>query len=40
LPTIETALERKLISNLEFDILRIAIKKQILESKDIEKLFI
>lgn len=38
-PTIELALERKLITDKEFDILRITIKKQVLESKDLEKIF-
>lgn len=39
-PTIVHALERKFITDKEFDILKIAIKKQVLESKDLEKIFI
>lgn len=42
IPTIELALDRKYITDKEFDILKIAIKnkKQVLESKDLEKIFV
>jgi len=39
IPTIDVALERKFITNKDYDILKIAIKEELLESKHLEKIF-
>jgi Fic family protein len=40
IPTIELALDREYITEKEFNILKISIKNQILEPKDLEKIFV